>query len=198
MIIFDLDGTLIDSNRRGLAPTPEYTAAVARSIFPVAADFTKNYYALSDSPEEIMAEWEALAYHHYHDLVPLKPGALELLSQYWAQNIPMALFTACRPRLCHTVLKRFDLTRFFRHIIFAEEIGLEKHDSACFLRLSELIGAPPEACILLDDSPSNIATAAKAGMGTIGIYDSFYDARQAELRQVSGRYIRSLEELLEG
>ena len=93
LYIFDLDGTLIDSNglwmevdveflaRRGLAPTAEYEAVVARSIFPVAAAYTKEYYRLSDSPADIMAEWEALAAVHYRETVALKPGARALLEQ---------------------------------------------------------------------------------------------------------------------
>ena len=81
MYIFDLDGTITDSNglwvevdreflaRRGLTMTREYEDVVGRSIFPVAARFTREYYRLSDSPEAIMAEWEALAVHHYLSLI---------------------------------------------------------------------------------------------------------------------------------
>ncbi len=210
MYIFDLDGTLIDSNglwmevdveflaRRGLEPTAEYEAAVARSIFPVAAAYTKEYYRLPDSPADIMAEWEALAAVHYRETVALKPGARALLEQYRAQHRPMALFTACRPALCRTVLERFGLAEFFSHVVYAEEIGLEKHDPACFVRLGELLGVCPEQCVLLDDSPSNCATARKSGMATVGVFDPFYAERQEELKSVSTRYVRSLEELLEG
>ena len=144
-----------------------------------------------------MSEWEELAAHHYRDLVPLKAGARELLEQYRHQGRPMALFTACRPNLCRMVLDRFGLTEYFTHIVYAEEIGLEKHHPQCFLRLSELIGAPPEDCVLLDDSPSNCATARAAGMDTVGVYDHFYAPRQEELRQVCSRYVTSLEELLD-
>ena len=54
MYIFDLDGTITDTNglwvevdneflaRRGLRPTPEYTDTVARSIYPIAARFTRD------------------------------------------------------------------------------------------------------------------------------------------------------------
>ena len=112
MYIFDLDGTLLDSNglwgevdeeflaRRGLAVTGEYAEAISRCIFPTAAVYTKEYYHLPDSPADIMAEWDALAAHHYRDLAPLKAGAAELLAKYRAENIPMAMFTACRPELC--------------------------------------------------------------------------------------------------
>ena len=207
MYIFDLDGTITDSNglwlevdieflsRRGLAPTAEYEDTVARSIFPAAAVYTKEYYRLADAPEAIMAEWEALADRHYRELVPLKPGAEALLRRFRAEGRPMALFTACRPAHCRAVLERFALTPYFQHIVYAEELGLEKHDPACFTRLCELIGAPPEGCVLFDDNPGNCATARAAGMRTVGVYDDFYAGRQEELKAVSSRYVRSLEEL---
>lgn len=208
MYIFDLDGTITDTNglwaevdreflsRRGLAPTQEYQRVVERSIYPIAARFTKEYYSLPDRPEDIMAEWDSLAEHHYRALAPLKPGAEQFLRQCAAEGRPMALFTACRPALCQAALERFRLRELFDHVIFAEEIGLEKRDPRCFTRLSQLLGAPPEDCTLFDDSPDNCATAARAGMDTVGVYDGYYAARQDELKSVCRRYVRSLEELV--
>ena len=169
---------------------------VERSIYPIAAQFTKDYYHLPDTPEEIMAEWDALAEHHYRELAPLKPGAAAFLRQCREDGRPMALFTACRPALCRAALERFGLLPLFDHIVYAEEIGLEKRDPRCFLRLSELVGAPPAECVLFDDSPDNCATAARAGMDTVGVYDAYYAARQEELKAVCRRYILSFEELL--
>lgn len=208
MYIFDLDGTITDTNglwigvdreflsRRGLVNTSEYEQVVSRSIYPIAARFTKDYYHLPDSPEEIMAEWDALAERHYRELAPLKPGAEEFLRQCAAQGRPMAIFTACRPALCRAALERFGLWELFGHIVFAEEIGLEKRDPQCFVELSARLGAPPEACTLFDDSPDNCATAARAGMTAVGVYDAYYAGRQEELKAVCARYIRSFEELL--
>ena len=207
MIVFDLDGTILDSNgawievdeiflrRRGLVTTPEYEEVVARSIFPIAAVFTKEYFHLPDSPEEIMAEWEELALEQYRTHAPLKPGAAEYLRRCHAAGERLALFTACRPVLCEAALQRFGLTELFEQIVYAEEIGLEKGDPNCFFRLAELLGIPPEECILFDDSPANCAAAAAAGMQTVGVYDRYYMNRQDELRAVCGRYVRSLEEL---
>ncbi len=208
MYLFDLDGTITDTNnlwvevdqeflaRRGLSPTPDYTAVVSRSIYPIAAQFTRDYYHLPDAPEAIMAEWDDLALHHYRDLAPLKPGAEAFLRQCQAEGRSMALFTACRPALCQIALERFQLTNLFSRVIFAEEIGLEKRDPQCFVRLSQLVGAPLSDCTLFDDSPDNCATAAKAGMDTVGVYDTYYAHRQDELRAVCRRYVASLEELV--
>ncbi len=209
MYIFDLDGTLIDSNnlwlqvdreflaRRGFVPTQEYTDLVTRSIFPIAARITIDYYHLSDSPETIMAEWESLAFHFYRHVVPLKPGAAALLKQLKERGASVVLFTAGRPLLCRAALEQHGLTGYFDRIIYAEEIGLEKHDPACFLRLSQLLGVPPSRCVLIDDSPENCATAKASGMDTIGVYDSFREDRQTDLQGIAKRYVRSLEALLE-
>ena len=68
MYLFDLDGTLIDSNgiwqnvdrtflaRRGMPYTREYYEGVAHTILPLAAVFTKEYCHLEQSCEEIIAE----------------------------------------------------------------------------------------------------------------------------------------------
>lgn len=207
MYLFDLDGTITDTNglwaevdreflaRRGLASTPEYEKVVSRSIYPIAAAFTKEYYQLPDSPGDIMAEWDSLAERRYRQ-APLKPGAADYLRQCQAEGRPMAVFTACRPAFCRLALERFQLTGLFRRVVYAEEIGLEKRNPLCFTRLSELLGAPPEDCTLFDDSPDNCATAARAGMDTVGVYDDYYAARQDELKSVCRRYVRSLEELV--
>lgn len=206
MYIFDLDGTLTDSNglwgevdeeflaRRGLKLTREYQDMVGRAIFPTAAEYTRGYYHLDEAPEDIMAEWEELARHHYAHLVPLKPGAMELLRRCRDEGVPTALFTACRPALCYLVLERFGLSEFFDHIVFAEEIGYEKRDPRCFTRLCELIGAPAEDCTLFDDSPANCATARSAGMKAVGVYDDYYAGQQKTLQTVCTHCVRSLEE----
>ena len=208
MYIFDLDGTITDTNglwaevdrefltRRGLRSTPAYLDGVSSTIYPIAAQFARDYYGLPDSPEAIMAEWDSLAERHYRGLAPLKPGAAEFLRQCHREGRPLALFTACRPLLCRTVLERFHLWELFDRTVFAEEIGLEKSDPACFARLSELVGVPLKECTLFDDSPENCAAAAKAGMKTVGVYDAHYAHRQKELKAVCHRYVRSFEELL--
>jgi len=208
LYIFDLDGTLTDSNglwgevddeflaRRGLKSTPEYTEMVGHAIFPTAAQYTREYYGLDESPESIMAEWESLAEHHYAHLVPLKEGAEEILRHCRQHGISTALFTACRAPLCRAVLARFHLEQYFDHIVFAEDIGLEKRDPRCFTRLCEILGSDPASCTFFDDSPSNCATARATGMTVVGVYDRFYGHRQEELKAASHRYVQSLAELL--
>lgn len=88
-----MDGTLIDSNgiwkdvdiaflkKRGFAYTRAYYEGVAHTIFPLAAKFTKEYCHLSESTEEIMAEWMEMAGDAYATRVPVKPGVQAYLDR---------------------------------------------------------------------------------------------------------------------
>ena len=208
MLLFDLDGTLIDSNgvwvevdrvflaRRGLAATPEYSHTVGHSIFPVAAQYTRDYYHLAESPQAIMDEWMALAGDAYSRQVPLKPGALEFLEACRGRGERMVLTTACVPQLCSAALKRHGLEPFFSSILFAQELGVEKRDPRYFQAVLTHLGVRPADCTLFEDSPGACRTARRAGIRVVGVYDPFYEPYQQELREVSHRYIRSFTELL--
>ncbi|BFK86179.1 HAD family phosphatase [Pseudoflavonifractor gallinarum] len=208
MLLFDLDGTLIDSNgvwvtvdecflsRRGLRPTPEYCHTVGHSILPVAAQFTRDYYGLTDTPEAIMAEWMEQARDAYAHHVPLKPGAGAFLRRCQEAGQTMVLVTACVPELCEAVLRRHGLETVFSRRFFAQELGMEKRDPRYFQTVLSHLGVLPEQCVLFEDSPGACRTARESGIRVVGVYDPFYETSQAEIRACSHRYIRSFEELL--
>ena len=121
MLLFDMDGTLIDSNgiwkdvdteflaRRGLPYTQAYYEGVAHTIFPLAAKFTKEFCHLPESEEEIMAEWMELAGDLYAGSVPEKPGVRAFLERMRARGERMAVVTSavpvhCRSALTHTII----------------------------------------------------------------------------------------------
>ena len=102
MLLFDLDGTLIDSNgvwrevdevflaRHGYSYSEAYWEGVAHSILPNCAVFTKNFFQMEESCEEIIAEWMELAKDAYNH-VPLKPFVREYLEKCRAAGRRMAV-----------------------------------------------------------------------------------------------------------
>ncbi|MGM9618434.1 MAG: HAD family hydrolase [Oscillospiraceae bacterium] len=206
--LFDLDGTITDSNgiwvevdtvflaRRGLPYTEEYAEAVAHSIFPIAAKFTKDYCGIPDSEEEIMAEWMALAGDRYSKTVALKPFAREFLEQCRARGVPMSLVTACVPEHCRAALQRHDLAGYFEHLIFAQELGIEKADPRFYRETAKRCGAAPADCVLFDDSIRSCRSAMTAGMRAVGVYDDLFRQDETAMRELCSRYITSFQELL--
>ena len=208
MQIFDMDGTLIDSNgiwkdvdtaflaKRGLPYTKEYYEGVAHTIFPLAAKFTKEFCRLPESEEAIMAEWMDMAGDLYGTSVPVKPGVRAYLEKLRASGERMIVVTSAVPIHCRTALTHLALMPYFERIIFAHDLQLEKKDPQLWRLTAELMGVAPEDCTLYDDSVEACRGASAAGMRTVGVYDPYFAATEPEMRAVCDRYIRSFEELI--
>lgn len=206
--LFDLDGTIIDSNgiwvdvdtvflaRRGMPYTAEYADGVAHTIFPLAAKFTKAYCQIEDSEEEIMAEWMELAGDRYSKAVELKPFTADYLRWCRENGIRMSLLSSCVPDHGRAVLARHGLTNYFEHLIFAHDIGIEKSDPRIFHEAAKICGVQPEDCVLFDDSSRSCRSAKQAGLKTVGVYDKMFHREEMQLRTECNRYIMSFDELL--
>lgn len=207
MYLFDLDGTLIDSNgiwhdvdvtflaRRGLPYTQEYYEGVAHTILPLAAVFTKEYCHAEESCEEIIAEWMELAKDSYAH-VALKPFARELLERLRADGERIALFTSSVPAHCETALAARGIRAYFEQIVFAHDLGMDKGTPDAFREACRRLNAAPEDCVFLDDSVKSCRAAKAAGLYVVGVYDPFFESTKAEMPDACHRFIRNLGELL--
>ena len=208
MLIFDLDGTLIDSNgvwvevdktflaRRGAPYTKEYYEGVAHTILSNCAIFTKEYLHLEESCEEIIAEWMVLAADKYGTQVPLKPHVKDYLDKCREAGHRMAVFTACVPEHCRAAMEHLGLTPYFEQVIYAQELGVDKKSPAIFRTVAERLGVQPRACVLFDDSLSACKAAKTAGMTVVGVYDPYFTDTAVDMREVCDQYIRDFGELL--
>ena len=207
MLLFDMDGTLIDSNgvwkdvdreflaRRGLPYTHAYYEGVAHTILPLAAKFTREYCRLEESCEEIIAEWMEMAKDAYAH-VAVKPGVRAYLERCRADGQRMAVVTSSVPEHCRTALTNLDLMQYFEGVTLAHDLGLEKQDPALWRTAAKAYGAAPEDCTVFDDSLSACRGARAARMRVVGVYDSFFARDEREMRSFCDVYIRSFEELL--
>ena len=207
MYLFDMDGTLIDSNgvwkdvdreflaRRGLPYTRAYYEGVAHTIFPLAAKFTKEFCHLPESEEAIMAEWMELAKDAYAH-VTVKPGVRAFLKQCRMENRRMALVTSSVPVHCRTAMEKLGLMKYFESVTFAQELGLEKKDKQLWLTVVRQLGVEPESCTLFDDRLAACRGARSAKMRVVGVYDDFFAGDEKEMRAFCDVYITGFEELL--
>ena len=207
MYLFDMDGTLIDSNgvwkdvdreflaRRGLPYTRAYYEGVAHTIFPLAAKFTKEFCHLPESEEAIMAEWMELAEDLYAH-VSIKPGVRAYLKQCKAEGRRLAVVTSSVPEHCRTALKALSLEKYFENITFAHDLGLEKKSPEIWLTAAKAGGIRPEDCTVFDDSLAACWGARAAKMRVVGVYDNYFAQDEKEMRSFCDVYIRSFEELL--
>ncbi len=166
MKLFDLDGTLLDSNglwreidvqflaKRGIPWTPEYNEGVIHAIFPIAAQFTRDFCHLEETPEEIMAEWLEMAREGYARTLKVKDGVMDYLDQCLQTGERMALFTSAEPSLCHAALSDRGFDRYLTDVVFAQHLGMEKRSPAAFRKYS----LPAEEMRFTPPSGTSIAT----------------------------------------
>ena len=207
MLIFDLDGTLIDSNglwvevdkiflaRRNAPYTKEYYEGVAHTILSNCAIFTKEYLNLEESCEEIIAEWMELAKGQYHE-VALKEKVREYLDRCKEAGHRMAIFTACVPEHCRAALERHDLAHYFEKVIYAQELGVDKKSPAIFRSVAQMLATTTKDCVLFDDSLTACKAAKAAGMTVVGVYDEYFKESEPDMRELCDQYIYSFGELL--
>ena len=207
MLIFDLDGTLINSNgvwvevdkiflaRRNAPYTKEYYDGVAHTILTNCAIFTKEYLNLSESCEEIIAEWMDLARGQYND-VPLKTGVRAYLDRCREAGHRMVIFTACVPEHCKAAIEHHELAPYFERIIYAQEMGVDKKSPAIFRKVAEMLQVAPKDCVLFDDSLSACKAAKAAGMTVVGVHDPFFKDSEPDMRELCDQYILGFDQLL--
>ncbi len=207
MLLFDLDGTLIDSNgvwvdvdkvflaRHGFEYSQAYHDGVAHSILQNCAVFTRNHFQMEESCEEIIAEWMELAKDAYHD-VPLKPYVKEYLERCKSAGHRMAVFTACVPKHCETAVRRHGLDVYFERIIYAQDLGADKKSPAVFRQVAELLGVKPRECVFFDDSLTACKGAKAAGMTVVGVQDNYFHGSEADMREVCDQFISGFGDLL--
>ena len=115
-VIFDLDGTLVDSmwmwedidieylGRYGLSCPEDLQKAIEGMSFTETAVYFKERFGLPDSIEEIKEAWIAMSLEKYEKEVPLKPGAREFLEELAARGIPAGIATSNGREMVSAVL----------------------------------------------------------------------------------------------
>lgn len=208
-VLFDMDGTLIDSlwvwgevdveylERYQIVEDPEvYQKAISGMSFKQVAELTKERYNLPLSVPEIMDEWNAMAEQKYRDEVPFKPGAEAFLREVKRRGIKMGIGTSNSRHLVEMISPRLELDRYIDVVITGDEVHNGKPEPDVYLRGAEELGVAPEHCLVFEDVPHGITAAHRAGMKACAVYDDNTAYCDGEKRKNSDYYIRDYNDII--
>ena len=180
LLIFDLDGTLIDSlpdladatnhmrGRFGLAPLG--TEEVRRLVGQGARSLVER--ALPGlSPGEVEEGLELfLAYNleHIADKTRVYPGVIETLQALRVLGYPLCVLSNKNVALCREVLSRLGLGDFFPTVFGADSLPFRKPSPEPVLALLREFGVAPRESVLVGDSINDVAAGQGAGVVTVG------------------------------
>ncbi|MCD8012480.1 MAG: HAD family phosphatase [Lachnospiraceae bacterium] len=209
-VIFDLDGTLMDSmdlwsdidieylGRYGCVPTPDMVAAIEGMSFTETAQYFKSRYAIPDSIEEIKKEWNRMAFQKYANDVQLKPGAARFLRALRQRKLPAAIASSNSQELIRAALANHQVEDCFDLIVTSCEVSKGKPSPDVYLYAADRLGVAPGRCLVFEDVPMGILAGKNAGMRVCAMEDDFSAARRVEIRRLADYYIRSYDEVLDG
>ncbi|MEW6279320.1 MAG: HAD family phosphatase [Candidatus Eremiobacterota bacterium] len=207
-LIFDLDGTLIDSERWNV---PAWQAAARHFGYTLTEAFYRTLIGLSrlesdrrilqefgpDCPvldlrekrrEIFYAAWDA------GDGPPWKPGLRELLA--WLEGSPLrtAVATSSSRPEAEAKMLRSGLLDRFPVVVCGDEVARAKPAPDLFLAAADRLEVEPLACLVVEDSPAGVEAARAAGMPVVFIPDLV--APDPRVEALSLAVLPSLEELL--
>ena len=128
-VIFDLDGTLVDSmglwkeidvtflGERGIAYEDGLQEKIEGMSFTETAVFCKEHYRLSESVEELKEIWNRMAMEKYRFEVLPKPGALEFLEDLKGQGMKMGIATSNSRELIAAVNEAYHFDEYMSCIV---------------------------------------------------------------------------------
>jgi beta-phosphoglucomutase len=193
-VLWDLDGTLIDSAGHHWIAWRDTLAAEGRSVQPL--DFVNSFGKRNDeilrelfgtrlAPEwiERVSEAKERAYRRLlreRGLEPL-PGAFDWLSRLREAGWKQALASSApRPNI-DAAFEALSLERYLDAVVSADEVGRGKPDPAIFLEAARRLGCAPGRCVVVEDAPAGLEAARRAGMPSIGVLSSHHLSLEADL-----------------
>lgn len=183
-VIFDMDGTMFDTERMwatfwepalaalGL-PYKEGLAEAARGTAGVTTrNVVRQFYGEDCDAEAIVDSLHRVADEVFFSApVPKKPGLDELLAWLDAQHIPMAVASSSREAMIRHNLDAWGLTHYFKAIVSGQHVAHSKPDPEIFLLAAQKLGVEPARCLVLEDSYNGVRAGAAGGFVTVMVPD---------------------------
>lgn len=205
-IIFDMDGTLLDSMEIydgyetdllltwGYTPKPDLNTVVLGLGALDLAPYLKEEYQMKESIDEINAFIDAGLTRFYSEVAPLKPGAAEIVREISDAGIPMALATATAIEHVENAMRRTGIYDFFDCIVTSDNCGIGKSDPEFFYHTLKLLGAKPERSWVFEDSLYAVKVEKQVGLHVCGMAEKFCADDEEEVRATADYFARSFEE----
>ncbi|WP_143961369.1 HAD family hydrolase [Litoribacter populi] len=182
-VLFDLDGTLIDSewfyykayrstlklyNRE--LESEDWLREFAGKTDSQTFHLLQSKYGVEDEKEVFFDKVrEFIKIQHEEEAVPLMPGATDLIHYLKDQKVTMAVVTSSKREVANYHLDRNGVRHFFSELISRTEVQNPKPHPEPYEMCMEKLQLKHEDCLALEDSQTGSTSAKSAGLTTFGV-----------------------------
>ena len=206
-IIFDLDGTLLESmhvwdtvastylRTLGYDPDPDTDDIMKEASIQDAASYFRKRYGIQKTVNEIAFEVNAELEDAYFRKIQPKAGVMAMLEAFKARGIRMVAATATERYLILPCIERLGILDYFSQVFTCAEVGTGKSEPLIYHLATEALGLDKSEVAIFEDALYAAHTAKNDGYYLVGIYDDSMKYRQDELKSIADLYVPSYEAL---
>lgn len=208
-VIFDLDGSLVDSMwlwkeidreylERFQLPLPEGLQRELEGMsFTETAAYFKERFQLPVSVEEIKADWNRMAWEKYESKVKLKAGAERFLEYCRRKGLLLAIATSNSRHLVENLVRVLDISHYFSNIQTSCDVKKGKPAPDIYLSVADTLGVNAGECLVFEDIVPGILAGKAAGMEVCAVEDAHSVYQEKEKRKLADYYIRDFTQIKE-
>lgn len=206
VLLFDLDGTLLDTQEaifysftklfEHYSPQTEVTKEILNSVLgPTLESSIRKYFPKEDT-SKLVEEYRRYNVEAHKTLVKPMDGCAELLAKLTEEGYRMAIVSTKRKETVELGLDQFGLKDYFEVILGSEEVENSKPDPEGLFEACRIMKASKDNAVYIGDSATDIEAARRAGMYSIGVIFN-PDRKQALQQAKPNRTIEHLSEIEE-
>ena len=207
-VIFDLDGSLVDSmwmweridieylGKFGIPMPKDLQRQIEGMSFSETAQYFKSHFHLPDSLEQIKEDWNRMAWDKYRHEVPLKPGAAAFLEQCRKDGVRLGIATSNSRELVETIAEVHGLREYFSCIMTACDVKKGKPAPDIYLAVAGALGVSPKNCLVFEDIVPGIMAGKNAGMEVCAVEDAYSLSQKEKKQLLADYYIEDFRRIL--
>lgn len=206
-VIFDCDGTLIDSmdawrdlegelgRRVGVELTSEDRQTLCTLNIPESAQYFHDRFGLGASGDEVVGMMDEIMLDFYGHRAVARPGALAFIDGLARHGVVMSVASSSPKPYLEAGLACAGIAPYLEAVVSVEDVHSNKRNPKVYDHTRDLMGTSTSLTWGFDDAIYAVRTLARAGYGTVGVYDHDLSGTWGQLSAEADLAIRSFEDL---
>lgn len=210
LLIFDFDGTLLDSMpmwehigtdyliSQGITPPEDLEKRLISMTLEQSGEFYIREFGLKKTLDEYLRDIYQMADQKYRYELELKAGALAFVQKAAKAGKKVCILTTTGRPCVEAAAGRYELEHYipFSQIFTCGELGMGKTTPDIYIHTIGQMGSTPQKTLVFEDAPFAVKSAKLAGCTVCSVYDSSAVSQETVLKQYADIRIRSFLELV--